>query len=160
MAMNGIITKWFEDKGFGFIKDENGDNRYFHVIKVANPALIKTDANVTFEPTTNTKGLSAYAVKVIPDSKYVYIAGERIKLASIKSFRIFSEYVSADTHINKENTVLSVGTLMNSIRPKSADDSNNMRTLRKLAITTMHGTEIVFTEDELDIDETIKALKL
>ncbi|NHW59171.1 cold shock domain-containing protein, partial [Escherichia coli] len=30
MAMNGIITKWFEDKGFGFIKDENGDNRYFH----------------------------------------------------------------------------------------------------------------------------------
>ncbi|HIC1043801.1 TPA: cold shock domain-containing protein, partial [Escherichia coli] len=28
MAMNGTITKWFEDKGFGFIKDENGDNRY------------------------------------------------------------------------------------------------------------------------------------
>ena len=49
---------------------------------------------------------------------------------------------------------------MNSIRPKSADNSNNMRTLRKLAITTMHGTEIIFTEDELDIDETIKALKL
>lgn len=158
--MNGIITKWFEDKGFGFIKDENGDNRYFHVIKVANPALIKTDANVMFEPTTNTKGLSAYAVKVIPDSKYVYIAGERVKLASIKSFRIYSEEVSADTHINKENTVLSVGTLMNSIRPKSADGANNMRTLRKLAITTMHGTEIIFTEDELDIDETIKALKL
>ena len=41
--------------------------------------------------------------------------------------------------------------LMNSIRPKSADNANNMRTLRKLAITTMHGTEIVFTEDELDI---------
>lgn len=160
MAMNGIITKWFEDKGFGFIKDENGDNRYFHVIKVANPALIKIDANVTFEPTSNTKGLSAYAVKVIPDSKYVYIAGERVKLASIKSFRIYSEEVSADTHINKENTVLSVGTLMNSIRPKSADNTNNMRTLRKLAITTMHGTEIVFTEDELDIDETVQALKL
>ncbi|NBM55500.1 cold shock domain-containing protein [Proteus vulgaris] len=160
MAMNGIITKWFEDKGFGFIKDENGDNRYFHVIKVANPALIKTDANVTFEPTTNTKGLSAYAVKVIPDSKYVYIAGERVKLTSIKSFRIYSEDVPADTHINKENTVLSVGTLMNSIRPKSADGANNMRPLRKLAITTMHGTEIIFTEDELDIDETVKALKL
>lgn len=41
MAMNGTITTWFEDKGFGFIKDENGDNRYFHVIKVANPELIK-----------------------------------------------------------------------------------------------------------------------
>ena len=66
--MNGTITTWFQDKGFGFIKDENGDNRYFHVIKVSNPDLIKKDAAVTFEPTTNTKGLSAYAVKVIPES--------------------------------------------------------------------------------------------
>ncbi len=24
MAMNGTITTWFKDKGFGFIKDENG----------------------------------------------------------------------------------------------------------------------------------------
>lgn len=78
--MNGTITTWFKDKGFGFIKDENGDNRYFHVIKVANPELIKKDAAVTFEPTTNNKGLSAYAVKVIPDSKYIYIAGERFSL--------------------------------------------------------------------------------
>lgn len=159
MAMNGIITKWFEDKGFGFIKDENGDNRYFHVIKVANPDLIKKDANVTFEPTTNTKGLSAYAVKVIPDSKYVYIAGERVKLTSIKSYRIYSEEVPADTRIDKENTVLSVGALMNSIRPKSVTSSSEMRTLKKLAITTMQGTVLTFTEDELDIDETVKALK-
>ncbi|VFS83715.1 'Cold-shock' DNA-binding domain [Raoultella planticola] len=67
--MNGTITTWFKDKGFGFIKDENGDNRYFHVIKVANPDLIKKDVAVTFEPTTNNKGLSAYAVKVVPESK-------------------------------------------------------------------------------------------
>ena len=86
MAMNGTITTWFKDKGFGFIKDENGENRYFHVIKVANPDLIKKDAAVTFEPTTNNKGLSAYAVKVIPESKYIYIAGERLKLTSIKSY--------------------------------------------------------------------------
>ena len=68
MAMNGTITTWFEDKGFGFIKDENGDNRYFHVIKVANPDLSKKDAAVTFEPTTNNKGLSASTRKVRPTS--------------------------------------------------------------------------------------------
>lgn len=56
------------------------------MIKVANPELIKKDAAVTFEPTTNNKGLSAYAVKVIPDSKYIYIAGERLKLTAIKSY--------------------------------------------------------------------------
>ncbi|MEG1437922.1 MAG: cold shock domain-containing protein [Hafnia sp.] len=160
MAMNGTITTWFEDKGFGFIKDENGDNRYFHVIKVANPELIKKDAAVTFEPTTNNKGLSAYSVKVIPDSKYIYIAGERIKLTSIKSYLVYSEEVPADTRIDKENTVLSVGILMNSIRPKASTQSDEMRSLKKLAITTFQETTLIFTEDEIDIDVTVKLLKV
>ncbi|MFB4339719.1 cold shock domain-containing protein [Pantoea sp. CS_6] len=160
MAMNGTITTWFHDKGFGFIKDENGDNRYFHVIKVANPDLIKKDASVTFEPTTNNKGLSAFAVKVLPESKYIYIAGERIKLTAIKSYVVFSEDVPADAGIDKENTVLSVGILMNNIRPKSAQKTKAMRTLKKLAITTFQGATLIFTEDEIDIDATVKMLKV
>ena len=159
MAMNGTITTWFDDKGFGFIKDENGDNRYFHVIKVANPELIKKDAAVTFEPTTNNKGLSAYAVKVVPESKYIYIAGERLKLTAIKSFLVYSEEVPADTRIDKENAVLSVGALMNSIRPKAEVKSGEMRSLKKLAITTFHGTTLIFSEDEIDIETTVKMLK-
>ncbi|MFH7825067.1 cold-shock protein [Kluyvera chengduensis] len=158
--MNGTITTWFKDKGFGFIKDENGDNRYFHVIKVANPDLIKKDAAVTFEPTTNNKGLSAYAVKVIPESKHIYIAGERIKLTSIKSFLVYSEEVPADAPIDKENAVLSVGLLMNSIKPKSAGKAGEMRTLKKLAITTFQGTTLIFSEDEIDIEATVKMLKV
>ncbi|KHS86831.1 cold-shock protein [Pectobacterium brasiliense] len=160
MAMNGTITTWFKDKGFGFIKDENGDNRYFHVIKVANPDLIKKDAEVTFEPTTNNKGLSAYAVKVVPESKYIYIAGERLKLTSIKSYLVYSEEVPADTSIDKENVVLSVGILMNSIRPKSTAHPGEMRSLKKLAITTFQGTTLIFSEDEIDIDATAKLLKV
>ncbi|MGR7555180.1 cold-shock protein [Klebsiella aerogenes] len=160
MAMNGTITTWFKDKGFGFIKDENGDNRYFHVIKVANPELIKKDAAVTFEPTTNNKGLSAYAVKVIPESKHLYIAGERLKLTSIKSYLVYSEDVPADTRIDKENAVLSVGLLMNSIKPKASVKPGEMRTLKKLAITTFQGTTLIFSEDEIDIDATVKLLKV
>ncbi|HDU2257938.1 TPA: cold shock domain-containing protein [Klebsiella aerogenes] len=160
MAMNGTITTWFKDKGFGFIKDENGDNRYFHVIKVANPELIKKDAAVTFEPTTNNKGLSAYAVKVIPESKHLYIAGERLKLTSIKSYLVYSEEVPADTRIDKENAVLSVGLLMNSIKPKASVKQGEMRTLKKLAITTFQGTTLIFSEDEIDIDATVKLLKV
>ncbi|AJQ99098.1 cold-shock protein [Hafnia paralvei] len=160
MAMNGTITTWFKDKGFGFIKDENGDNRYFHVIKVANPDLIKKDAAVTFEPTTNNKGLSAYAVKVIPESKYIYIAGERLKLTSIKSYLVYSEEVPADSRIDKENTVLSVGILMNNIKPKSTAKPDEMRTLKKLAITTFQGETLIFSEDEIDVDATVKLLKV
>ena len=160
MAMNGTITTWFKDKGFGFIKDENGDNRYFHVIKVANPELIKKDAAVTFEPTTNNKGLSAYAVKVAPESKYIYIAGERLKLTSIKSYLVYSEEVPAETRIDKENAVLSVGVLMSSIRPKSAAKPDETRSLKKLAITTFQGTTLIFSADEIDIDATVKMLKV
>ncbi|ELT9607193.1 cold-shock protein [Raoultella planticola] len=158
--MNGTITTWFKDKGFGFIKDENGDNRYFHVIKVANPDLIKKDVAVTFEPTTNNKGLSAYAVKVVPESKYIYIAGERLKLTSIKSYLVYSEEVPADTRIDKENAVLSVGILMSSIKPKSDVKPGDMRSLKKLAITTFQGTTLIFSEDEIDIDATVKLLKV
>ncbi|GKX48732.1 cold-shock protein [Pectobacterium carotovorum] len=160
MAMNGTITTWFKDKGFGFIKDENGENRYFHVIKVANPDLIKKDAAVTFEPTTNNKGLSAYAVKVLPESKYIYIAGERIKLTSIKSYLVYSEEVPADIRIDKENTVLSVGILMNSIKPKSSAQPGEIRSMKKLAITTFQGTTLIFSEDEIDVDATVKLLKV
>jgi len=160
MAMNGTITTWFQDKGFGFIKDENGDNRYFHVIKVANPELIKKDAAVTFEPTTNNKGLSAYAVKVSPESKYIYIAGERIKLTSIKSYVVYSEEVPVETRIDKENTVLSVGLLMNSIKPKTDVKPDEIRSLKKLAVTTFQGTTLIFTADEIDIDATVKMLKV
>ena len=158
--MNGTITTWFKDKGFGFIKDENGENRYFHVIKVANPDLIKKDAAVTFEPTTNNKGLSAYAVKVIPESKYIYIAGERLKLASIKSFVVFSEDMPVETGIDKENAILSVGLLMNNIKPKSAAKPGEMRTVKKLAITTFQGTTLIFSEDEIDVEATVKMLKV
>ncbi|HBI10520.1 MAG TPA: cold-shock protein, partial [Franconibacter pulveris] len=134
--------------------------RYFHVIKVATPELIKKDAAVTFEPTTNNKGLSAYAVKVVPESKYIYIAGERLKLTSIKSYVVFSEEVPVSTRIDKENAVLSVGTLMSSIRPKSAAKPGEMRSLKKLAITTFQGTTLIFSEDEIDVDATVKLLKV
>ena len=160
MAMNGTITTWFEDKGFGFIKDENGDNRYFHVIKVANPDLIKKDAAVTFEPTTNNKGLSAFAVKVVPDSKYIFIAGERLKLTSIKSYVVYSEEEPVDTRIDKENTVLSVGLLMNNIKPKADVQPDEMRSVKKLAVTTFQGTTLIFTEDEIDIAAAVKMLKV
>ncbi len=148
MAMNGTITTWFKDKGFGFIKDENGENRYFHVIKVANPDLIKKDAAVTFEPTTNNKG------------KYIYIAGERLKLTSIKSYVVYREEEPVETRVDKENAVLSVGLLMNSIRPKSTVQPGEMRSVKKLAITTFQGTTLIFSEDEIDIDATVKLLKV
>ncbi|CAI1532210.1 Cold shock-like protein [Serratia fonticola] len=160
MTMNGKITTFFEDKGFGFITDENGENRYFHVIKVQNPELIKKNALVTFEPTNNTKGPSAYAVKVQAPSKYITIANERIKISSIKSFDTFTKEVPVKVEVDKENTVLSVGLLMNRIRPQVAEAPQTAtETLRMLSVTTFQNATHVFSEHEIDIDETVQALK-
>lgn len=65
--------------------------------------------------------------------------------------------VKAD--VDKENTVLSVGLLMNRIRPQSEDQAQTMQTLRMLTITTFQNTTHTFSEHEIDMDETIKALK-
>lgn len=155
--MNGKIMTFFEDKGFGFITDENGENRYFHVIKVQNPEMIKKNAAVTFEPTNNAKGPSAFAVKVLASSKY--IANERIKISSIKSFNTFTKAVPMKAEVDKENTVLSVGLLMNRIRPQSVDIPQTTQTLRMLAVTTFQNATHTFSEHEIDMDETIKVLK-
>ncbi|VFS83720.1 Uncharacterised protein [Raoultella planticola] len=66
----------------------------------------------------------------------------------------------ADTRIDKENAVLSVGILMSSIKPKSDVKPGDMRSLKKLAITTFQGTTLIFSEDEIDIDATVKLLKV
>ncbi|MFI0489688.1 MAG: cold shock domain-containing protein [Yersinia sp. (in: enterobacteria)] len=157
--MNGSITTFFEDKGFGFITDENGDNRYFHVIKVANPELLKKGAEVTFEPTTNTKGLSAFAIKVAIENKYIFIANEKIKLTSIKSFNTFNKEVPVQAEVDKANTILSVNLLMSKIRPQEEDTSDKTVPLKMLSITTFQNVTHTFSEYEIDIDSTVAKLK-
>lgn len=154
--MNGKIMTFFEDKGFGFITDENGENRYFHVIKVQNSEMIKKNAAVTFEPTNNAKGPSAFAIKVLASSKYITIANERIRISSIKSFNTFIKAVPMKAEVDKENKVLSVRLLMNRIRPQSVDIPQTTQTLRMLAVTTFQNATHTFFEHEIDMDETIK----
>lgn len=48
---------------------------------------------------------------------------------------------------------------MNSIKPKSAEKALEMRTL-KLAMATFQGTTLIFSEDEIDIQATVKMLKV
>ena len=96
---------------------------------------------------------------MIPESKYIYLDGERHKITSIKSYLVYSEEEPAETRIDKENGVLSVKSLMGNIAPKSTAKAGEMRTVRKLAITTFQGKTFIFSEDEIDLDATVKMLK-
>lgn len=34
MIITGVITKWVDEKGFGFIKSDSGDEVFFHISEV------------------------------------------------------------------------------------------------------------------------------
>lgn len=71
--MNGIITDYIEDKGFGFIKDQNENKRFFHISKIREKDKFLNNITtylytewverncfvVDFKEVENEKGLSA-----------------------------------------------------------------------------------------------------
>lgn len=58
----GIVKFFNEAKGFGFIKDEAGEELFVHATGLIDK--IREDDNVTFEVTEGKKGLNAIDVKL------------------------------------------------------------------------------------------------
>lgn len=57
----GKITKWFGDKGYGFIINEKGKDIFFHISAV-NYKDPKIDDDVEYEESEGKKGLIAINV--------------------------------------------------------------------------------------------------
>ena len=70
--MIGEIKTYFLDKRYGFIVDECGDERFFHISKtvIATRELIAEGALVAFEPIETPRGLAADYVRVLSQHKY------------------------------------------------------------------------------------------
>ncbi len=76
--MKGIITDYIEDKGFGFIKDENEEKRFFYISNFKHKDLFLSNITdyyysnyidrkcyvVTFDPSQNEKGLNALNISL------------------------------------------------------------------------------------------------
>lgn len=83
--------KFNEDKGYGFIRDENGNNRFFHISDVITTVPITLFSEVIFEVGSNEKGDIAKKIKLkIKELKtkptFIVFGNERIKLTNIKSY--------------------------------------------------------------------------
>jgi len=63
--MTGKITKYFEDKGYGFIANDLGESYFFHISKVQNQDDIDRGRTVEFNAGENEKGLVATDVQIV-----------------------------------------------------------------------------------------------
>lgn len=92
--MKGKIIKYIEDKGYGFILDENGLKRFFHISDTLSPLDIKLYQMVEFEPEENNKGLVSKKIQITHknnDTKFITINNTNIKCNNIKQFGISSD---------------------------------------------------------------------
>jgi hypothetical protein len=76
--MKGIVVKYFEEKGFGFIKDENEEERFFHIKNMINKDKFLSNITdyyftdwferdcyvINFSPSQNEKGLCALNINL------------------------------------------------------------------------------------------------
>ncbi|OCL90514.1 cold-shock protein [Aliarcobacter thereius] len=91
--MNGKIIKYIEEKGYGFILDENGFKRFFHISDTLSPLDIKIHQMVEFEPDENEKGLISKEIQIVHtkhNTKFITINNTNIKCSNIKQFGISS----------------------------------------------------------------------
>ena len=86
--MDGIIKMYNEEKGFGFIRANDGDI-FFHISDVKSDVhTIGKGMRVKFDIGRNEKGRKAINVDIINDSKFISIGNERIKMSNIKHYGI------------------------------------------------------------------------
>lgn len=63
--MTGRIIKYVEERGWGFILDEDGDRHFFHISKTNSPLEIEYGLYVEFDYAQNEKGWHAYNISII-----------------------------------------------------------------------------------------------
>lgn len=71
--MKGSV-KWFSsEKGYGFLSDEYGEDRYFNIKSVLDSKGLRSGSEVEFEAFEGKKGLAANNVKTIKKINVEYL---------------------------------------------------------------------------------------
>lgn len=63
--MIGTVKHFIKEKRYGFIEDEGGETRFFHISNVEGKVQLQLDDIVSFEPYKEQRGLCATSIKLI-----------------------------------------------------------------------------------------------
>lgn len=93
--MNGKIKVYKDEKGYGFILGEDGQDYFFHISNVKSVNSIRRGDNVDFEIQRNEKGYFADNIKInnILSNKFISFGNVRVNKANIKNYGISREKV-------------------------------------------------------------------
>ena len=64
---NGTVSRWMGDRGFGFIKCEDGKEVFVHNSDIQGKSSLREGEKVEFEVTQGDKGPRASKVKAISE---------------------------------------------------------------------------------------------
>lgn len=89
--MKGRVKMYKEDKGYGFIISDEGDDIFFHVSNFHSSDVPQQGDSVLFDIVKNERGFSAVNIKVdkrMKGAKFVNLGEHRIRVSNIKSYGI------------------------------------------------------------------------
>ena len=91
--MQGQIKTYNEDRAFGFILGEDGQDYFFHISNWKTAASLIRGSTVSFIPGESEKGKIATDIESIAKKpEFVSFGSERLKLSNIKTYGISQEY--------------------------------------------------------------------
>lgn len=89
--MRGRIKRFIEDKGYGFITGEDGQDYFFHISQVRDMVEIKNWMIVNFDIVDGKKGKNAVNIRVSEQnntSRFVTCGNVNIRLNNIKEYGV------------------------------------------------------------------------
>lgn len=111
--MRGRIKRFIEDKGYGFITGEDGQDYFFHISQVRDMVEIKNYMIVNFDIADGKKGKNAVNIRVSEQnnssSKFITCGNTNIRLNNITQYG-FGEYPVLYEKVFREITVCDVTT--------------------------------------------------
>jgi cold shock CspA family protein len=72
--MLGKVYKFTAERGYGFLEDEEGGNRFFHVTEMLQSRIPAPGDVVQFEPATNERGLIAKKIGIVRNEPHRIVA--------------------------------------------------------------------------------------
>lgn len=142
--MKGRVKNVNEDREFGFILGEDGNDYFFHFSNVISVDLPTKNSIVDFETAQTEKGASATNIKIedkaIKKPEFVKFGSVRIRLKDIKSYAIYSGYYETGIVEREPGNI------------QTSYVGNVYKSLYHLKITTFQKDVYRFTMKEFDIE--------